>query len=37
MSFDSSVVTNIFLACVALTNVVILAIVYQATQKTNGK
>jgi hypothetical protein len=33
MSFDSSVVTNIFLACIALTNVVILAILYQSSKK----
>jgi high-affinity nickel permease len=34
MSFDSVAVSNIFLACIALTNLVILAIVYRNTQKS---
>jgi len=32
MTFDSSVLTNIFLACIALTNVVIMAIFYQSSK-----
>ena len=32
MTFDSSVVSNIFLACIALTNIVILAIFYQSSK-----
>ena len=33
MTFDSTTVSNIFLACIALTNLVILAILYQLTRK----
>jgi hypothetical protein len=33
MTFDSAALTNSFLACIALTNLVILAILYQAQQK----
>ena len=33
MTFDSVSLTNIFLACIALTNLVILAIVYQVQRK----
>jgi high-affinity nickel permease len=29
MTFESTAVSNIFLACIALTNIVILAILYQ--------
>jgi hypothetical protein len=36
MSFDSPVVTNIFLACIALINVVIMAIIYQALKNKTG-
>jgi hypothetical protein len=32
MSFDSGTVTNIFLACIALVNLVILAILYQMSR-----
>jgi len=32
MTFDSTTLTNIFLACIALTNVVILAICYQLSK-----
>ncbi len=33
MTLDSSVVTNIFLGCIALTNFVILAIFYETFRK----
>jgi hypothetical protein len=33
MTFDSVAVSNIFLACIALTNLVILAILYTNTKK----
>jgi high-affinity nickel permease len=33
MTFDSTTVSNIFLACIALTNLVILAILYQLSRK----
>jgi len=33
MTFDSGAVSNIFLACIALTNLVILAILYQFSRK----
>lgn len=33
MTFDSTAVSNIFLACIALTNLVILAILYQLSRK----
>jgi high-affinity nickel permease len=33
MTFDSTAVSNIFLACIALTNLVILAILYQFSRK----
>jgi high-affinity nickel permease len=33
MTFDSVGVSNIFLACIALTNLVILFILYQNTKK----
>jgi hypothetical protein len=33
MTFDSSVISNIFLACIALTNLVILAILYRLSRK----
>jgi hypothetical protein len=33
MTFDSVAVSNIFLACIALTNLVILAILYANTKK----
>ncbi len=29
MSYDSTILSNIFLACIALTNLVILAILYR--------
>ena len=32
MTFDSSVVTNIFLGCIALTNFVTLAILYLSSK-----
>lgn len=32
MSFDSATLTNIFLACIALVNLVILAILYQMSR-----
>jgi len=32
MTFDSSVVTNIFLACIALTNFVTMAILYLSSK-----
>jgi hypothetical protein len=32
MTFDSTVVTNTLLACIALINVVILAIFYQSSK-----
>jgi high-affinity nickel permease len=34
VSFDSTTVSNIFLACIALTNIVILAILYERFGKT---
>lgn len=33
MTFDSTAVTNTLLACVALTNVIILTIIYESTKK----
>jgi len=33
MTFDSTTVSNTFLACIALTNLVILAILYQFSKK----
>ena len=33
MSFGSVAITNIFLACIALCNVVILAILYETSRK----
>lgn len=33
MPFASTTVSNIFLACIALTNLVMLAIVYQLSRK----
>ncbi len=33
MTFDSTAVSNIFLACIALTNLVILAILYRLYRK----
>jgi len=33
MTFDSVSVSNIFLACIALTNVVIMAILYERFSK----
>jgi len=32
MTFDSNTVTNILLACIALTNVIILALYYESTK-----
>ena len=37
MYFDSAVVTNVFLACIALCNVIILAILYESTKKPKEK
>ncbi len=36
MNFDSTVLANTFLACIALTNLVILAILYR-NSKSNQK
>jgi len=33
MTFDSTTVSNIFLACIALTNLVIMAILYRLLRK----
>jgi hypothetical protein len=33
MTFDSASVSNIFLACIALVNLAILALLYQASRK----
>ena len=33
MTFESVALTNSFLACIAITNLVILAILYKAQQK----
>lgn len=33
MTFDSVTLTNVFLACIALSNLVILAIVYRVQRK----
>jgi hypothetical protein len=35
MTFASSTLSNIFLACIALTNLVILAIVYVSSKNNN--
>jgi hypothetical protein len=37
MTFDSSVVTNTFLACIALCSVIIMAILYEMIRKKNIK
>ena len=37
MTFDSVALTNVFLACIALTNLVILAILYKMQQKHSGE
>ena len=36
MTFASSIVSNIFLACIALTNLVILAMVYRSMNNSRG-
>ena len=33
MTFDSTIVSNIFLACIALTNLVIMAILFRLYRK----
>ncbi len=33
MTFDSTVLSNVFLACIALTNLVILMLVYRSSRK----
>jgi hypothetical protein len=33
MTFDSTAVTNTLLACFALTNIIILTIIYESTKK----
>jgi hypothetical protein len=33
MTFDSNALSNIFLACIAITNLVILAILYRLSRK----
>lgn len=33
MTFDSTALSNVFLACIALTNLVILAIAYRLWQR----
>ena len=35
MTFDSPTLTNIFLACIALTNFVILAVLYLTLKNNN--
>jgi hypothetical protein len=35
MTFASSALSNVFLACIALTNLVILAIIYLSTKNDN--
>ena len=37
MTFDSTALTNVFLACIALTNLVILAILYEMQRKSQEK
>ena len=37
MTFDSTALTNVFLACIALTNLVILAILYKMQQERQEK
>jgi hypothetical protein len=37
MTFDSTTVTNILLACIALVNVVVLAVLYQANKNNMTK
>ncbi len=37
MTFDSTALTNVFLACIALTNLVILAILYKMQPKSQEK
>ena len=37
MTFDSAPVSNIFLACIALTNILILTIQYESTKKPKEK
>jgi high-affinity nickel permease len=37
MTFDSVSVSNTFLACIALTNIIILTILYEATKKPKEK
>lgn len=36
MTFASSTLSNIFLACITLTNLVILAMVYRSTRNSRG-
>jgi len=36
MTFDSLSLSNIFLACITLTNLVILAMVYRSTKNSRG-
>ena len=33
MTFDSTALSNVFLACIALANLVILALLYQLSKK----
>jgi hypothetical protein len=35
MTFASSALSNVFLACIALTNLVIMAIIYLSTRNNN--
>lgn len=37
MTFDSTALTNVFLACIALTNLVILAILYEDAAEKSGE
>ena len=37
MTFDSAVLTNIFLNCIALTNLVVMAILYRLLLNTNRR
>jgi hypothetical protein len=36
MTFASSTLSNILLACIAITNLVILALIYVSTKNNNG-
>jgi len=37
MTFASTALSNVFLACIGLTNLVILAILYKMQQKHSGE